>query len=343
VELFVQQNADLQAELNMLQQTISDADAVVFDSKASLFKEEFTALQENLLLYVDGELSATDKLNTEKLLQADTAAGKELALLQQTKLQPDTALIFANKKVLYRKERARVIDFPWRRIAVAAILLGFGTWATIAFINTDKTGTGKFATNTPAKTNSTKQVENGATQGVQQQQAAVAGSNDVTASTKDVVKPTTQKNNLPVVANKAQQNTTEQKGDNTTTVQNDNKKGSNNLPKPYFENINKDERNKDAVAIVTPVNPATEIRPAVKIPVVETKSDLAKEVVVNGYALNANFTESDDANTVSPDNNKGKKSKLGGLIRKVKRLVDRNTNTTNGNSVQIAGFDIAIK
>src|SRR6185369_10739699 len=125
VELFVRENADLEEELNMLQQTVFNADAVVFDNKTSLLKEEITALQENLLLYIDDELDTAGKLNTEKLLKADGAANKELALLRQTKLQPDTAIFFANKKILYRKERTRVIDLPWRRIAVAAILLGF--------------------------------------------------------------------------------------------------------------------------------------------------------------------------------------------------------------------------
>jgi hypothetical protein len=81
------------------------------------------------------------KLNTEKLLQADYNALKELGLLQQTKLQPET-IVFADKRSLYRKERGRVIDLPWRRIAAAAVLIGFGTWATISFMKTNKTGTG---------------------------------------------------------------------------------------------------------------------------------------------------------------------------------------------------------
>ncbi|MEI9957930.1 MAG: hypothetical protein WDM90_16880 [Ferruginibacter sp.] len=70
VELFVQENTDLKEELNLLQQTVFNADAIIFDNKHSLIKEEVSALQENLLLYIDGELSAADKLSTEKIIKS---------------------------------------------------------------------------------------------------------------------------------------------------------------------------------------------------------------------------------------------------------------------------------
>lgn len=344
VELFVQENADLEEELNMLQQTVFNADTVVFDNKTSLLKKEITALQENLLLYVDDELNAADKLNTEKLLEANVTANKELALLRQTKLQPDTAIVFANKKILYRKKSGRVIDLPWRRIAVAAILLGFGTWATVTFIKTDKTGIGKDATADRIKTNTPTQIEKTVTPVLPTQQQDAATTNTATANAKDAVKQAAQKNNTPAVANKAKQNIPEQRDDNNDVAQKEIKKPNNNLPKSYLENINNDQRNKNIDASVTLTNTTIEtIKPAVKIPFVEPQSDKSKDATVNGYALNANYTESDDANNLSQDDNKGKKTKLGGFIRKVKRLVDRNTNVTNGNGVQIAGFDIAIK
>src|ERR1043165_450552 len=71
VEIFVQNNTDLKEELSMLQQTVFDADTIFFDNKSSLLKEDITALQENLLLYIDDELKPADKLNTEKLIQTD--------------------------------------------------------------------------------------------------------------------------------------------------------------------------------------------------------------------------------------------------------------------------------
>ena len=104
VEVFVQENADLKEELLMLQQTIFNSATVVFENKHTLLKEEITPLQENLLLYIDGELNAAAKLNMQQLLAADAAANKEFIVLQQTKLQADTAIVFPDKKTLYKKE-----------------------------------------------------------------------------------------------------------------------------------------------------------------------------------------------------------------------------------------------
>ena len=37
-----------------------------------------------------------------------------------------------------------------------------------------------------------------------------------------------------------------------------------------------------------------------------------------------------------------KRTKLGGFIRKVKRMVERNTNIKTDNGIKVAGFDIAL-
>jgi len=50
VDVFVQENPDLQMELALLQQTVVKADNMVLDKKDWLYmQEEITALQENLL------------------------------------------------------------------------------------------------------------------------------------------------------------------------------------------------------------------------------------------------------------------------------------------------------
>jgi anti-sigma factor RsiW len=333
VELFVQENADLKEELNMLQQTVISADAIVFD-KTSLLKQEFAALQENLLLYVDDELNTADKLSFEKLLKTDTAANKELALLQQTKLQPDTAIVFANKKILYRKEEGKVVGMPWRRMAAAAVVIGFGIWATVSLNSTNKATEATVATATEVKTTVPKQpANNSATNTVQTPQQMVAP-----ATAENVIKQAPQKNNLPA-NNKVQQNTPQQTNDDVIAVQREQKRPSNNLPKPDYNNFNKAGSNETIIASVTPVNEATDNKNSGnKTSVAELNND-----VVNGYALQTNFTESnaDKDNFTEEDN--AKKTKLGGFFRKVKRLVERNTNVKTGNGIKVAGFDIAIK
>jgi len=340
VELFVRENLDLEEELNMLLQTVVNADAVSFDDKASLLKEEFTALQENLLLYIDNELSTHEKSNTEKALQANYSALKELGILQQTKLQPET-IVFADKSSLYRKEKGRVVGLPWKRIAAAAILLGFGTWATISFINSNKTEVVEVAgTGSETKPVTTNQQPNTTT--IAHQPAIVIDSNTSTATAAQVKQP--QQKNNPAVNNKEQKNIPQQKNNDITVAGKGIRKPSNNLPKP-LENINNPQRNKDYTASVTPIENATDQKYSGNnnIYVAESKYKPNTDGIVNGYALNANYTEGDADNDLSPEDDKGKKPKLGGFFRKVKRLVERNTNVTNGNGIKVAGFDIAIK
>ncbi len=345
VELFVQENADLKEELHLLQQTVFNADAVAFENKDSLLKEEITAEQQNLLLYLDDELSATDKLNTEKLLLAGTAANKELLLLQKTKLQPDTAIVFANKKVLYRKESGKVVGLPWRRIAAAAILLGFGTWATISFIKTNKPGEVNIAGKTEIKSTVPDVIATPATtlpEVAAQQQKTTAKINTTATNTAgaNTTKEPTQKNNPVYKINLPQQ-----KEDNIIVAKDGNKNPTNNLPKPVYEIINKEESNKNDVASVISTDTAIDkINSGNKISGAALNKKITNEAA-DTYALNTKFTESNaeennDDKILYMDEDRVKKTKLGGFFRKVKRMVERTANIKTGNSIKVAGFDI---
>jgi hypothetical protein len=347
VEVFVQENADLKEELLMLQQTIFNSDAVVFENKQSLLKEEITPLQENLLLYIDNELSAAGKLNMQQLLVADAAASKEFTVLQQTKLQADTAIVFPNKKILYRKEKGRVVGMPWFRIAAAAILLGFGTWATVSVVNniTKAGDANDVAQKTDTKT--TPVVSNTATTTEQGEKNNNTNKNTAVVNNAGTINTVSKKNNQ-VVQNNVQQILPVQKDNNTIALEKQNKKPSNNLPQPVYNNFNNSERNKTEIAFVPPTERANiDINSGKKVEVAQ-QVDKANTEVLNGYALNTNFTQGNDEESnndkvlyMKEDN--VKKSKLGGLFRKVKRLVERNANIKTGNGIKIAGFDIAIK
>lgn len=146
VELFIEQNPDLAAELDALREAVLLPEpAITFEHKNSLYKQEKEALtqeccEEQFLLYIDNELTEEGRRKVEAFVQQYPEQQVQLALLQQTVLASDP-VVFANKKVLYRKERERrIIPFAWSRLAVAAALLGVTATAGWWFLNREEKG-----------------------------------------------------------------------------------------------------------------------------------------------------------------------------------------------------------
>ncbi len=343
VEIFVAENADLKAELQLILQTVFNADDVVFENKAILLKEEISPLQEQLLLYADNELNAGDKQKIQELLNSNADVAEEFTVLQQTKLQPDTTIVFANKKILYQKAEGRVVRIGWLRVAAAAVLLGLGTWATFTLIK-PAAPINESVVNAATQKNTVAPVNNNAStaaQAIQQQPSVITKQNNTAAVQQhnSAAANSTLPENNTQIERTIKQNAPQQKTDNNAIA---NKKPSNNLPEPLYNNINKTDRNETAIVNVQSIENATD-------KVNSGKTDLVASVTkpnteaVNGYAINASFiadnANGDDENV---EEEKTKRTKLGGFIRKVKRLVERNTNTKAGNSIKVAGFDIAL-
>ena len=136
VELFVQQNPDLEEELVMLKQSrLIPDDSIVFDKKHLLMKEENASHSSNhsfinlnnyeqwLIMYVDDELTQRKNWLLKDLHRLTQHVQQELDLFQQTKLQTEE-IVFPDKEVLYRREKTvRVISIQWWRVAVAAVLI----------------------------------------------------------------------------------------------------------------------------------------------------------------------------------------------------------------------------
>ena len=136
VELFVQENPDLEEELVMLKQSrLIPDDSIVFDNKHLLMKEEkmqyssdpsvinLNNYEQWLIMYVDDELNAEERASVEKFASAHQHILQEFDLFQQTKLELEE-IAFPNKEVLYRKEKVvRVISMQWWKVAVAAVLI----------------------------------------------------------------------------------------------------------------------------------------------------------------------------------------------------------------------------
>ena len=359
VEVFVQANPDLEEELLMLQQSIVLPDVVSFDTKQSLLKEEsITALQESLLLLADDELPETEKNKLLSLLSTDAIAAKEWDILQQTKLQPDDAVVFADKSSLYRKEPAEVVRMKWWRVAAAAIFIGLGIWGGLmVYNNSFKKTTGK---DEIAKGNDNdKQQQPIAKQDVTTPAGPVA--NDIkvqkenNATQQQVAVATPQKNTVTQkIASKKEQvikdNNEEDKvipkEEIAVINEKELKKPSNNLPTPLYNNINNEQRNKNTIAAVPykseDAGNDSQNGKALAGNELQNKLKGTDNVTTNPIAKNAVYNENENASFINTDTKK--RSKLGGFLRKVTRVITRTTNSSGGDgkSVKIAGFDIAI-
>ena len=362
VEVFVQENPDLQIELALLQDTVMSADDIVLDKKDWLYmEEEITALQENLLLYADEELNGADKKTIEAVLATDKTAQTEWAVLQQTKLQPDMAVVFADKQSLYRKEPARVLAFTWWRVAAAAVLLGFGIWTGISVYknsSTTKTDTDEFAN---SKNTNPAVIKNNTDSG----NTTVTDRPDEKSVTENITSTTTTKNiddrvteNIKSADEKINNQNLVYPKENTTVKNSNNKKPGNNLPKPALQNINSNGSNEVTVQNVLPSNSnsnkvsgnndaVVKITPGENRTVIEdiNNSKTDPNNITALQVVNTNKTTADENNNryLNVDDDKQKRTTLGGFLRKAKRVLERNTNVKTGEGIIIAGFEIALK
>jgi hypothetical protein len=143
-----------------------------------------------------------------------------------------------------------------------------------------------------------------------------------------------------------------------TVQNNDNKKPDNNLPKPALQNINNSVSNETIVKTVLPSNNNSSSRVSgnneavVKLTPKENKT-IAETVSTNKTdpnntalaVVNTNKAADgeNDSRYLNVDDDKQKRSTLGGLLRKAKRVLERNTNVKTGDGIKIAGFEIALK
>ena len=362
VDVFVQKNPDLLMELQMLQQTVVQADDIVLDKKDWLFMEEsVSTLQENLLLYADDELTHADKKSIEALLATDKTARAEWSILQQTKLQPDTTIEFAGKQSLYRTEGARVIGITWWRVAAAAVLLAFALWAGVSvYKNNFNTVAGKdgLVNNNKIKNTQTKNATsvNEATAEIQPTEKITPENNVIAVDQKpqpDQKMGISKKNEE--INNKPDNKITKENIVKQTTST---KKPNNNLPKPYFENINKATSNETTAASVIPENNKISKVSGNSTEVVRTnpKENTGNSIVTE---LNKNKTdestaailvankkitdENNNLRYLNVDDDKEKRTAFSGFLRKAKRMIERTTNVKTGDGIKVAGFEIALK
>jgi hypothetical protein len=250
--------------------------------------------------------------------------------------------------------------------AVAAALLGAGLFVGISLVSKSDPGkeaqTIATATQTKGKEKNTNYVKSPAPKEQDTQKASLAG-ND---TRKNIAAPSV--SNIAVVQPQQKKTVTgsshnlnnDSKNVAVTNQQKPVIKETNNLPKPYFENINNPKSNENNSTAVhnnkeqkLQKNEPQNLEIAMLEPAQSTSKPLtAPDVNIlsempNSFAKSASLSisepETNDNHILFMNEEKVNRSKFSGFIRKVKRIITRNANIKTGNGIKIAGFEIASK
>ena len=341
VEAFIAEHTDLHEELMQLQDAVLPADDLVFDGKADLLKSEAEdKLTEKLLLHIDGELSATEAYEADKMIAANVALQTEWNILRSTKLDASEKIIFTEKHLLYRKERDNVVIGRFARWAVAAALLGFGFFAAVSIINNNKTPEApSVATNTtPEKNNSTKIVTKETaqplnnTEGLAEQKNSVADKQNIAKQADKIQQPIIDKNNNnSFVKSTAPVN----KKEPIVATQN-----ATNNEQPVLLVANKKNQQLEKISPERAENELAITAPKKRAEIID------KNILIpdnNSFASTASLTSEPNNDRILYMNEEDvSNSKAGSFFRKLKRTVERKTKIKTGNNLKIAGFEIAL-
>lgn len=325
VENFIKENPDLQEEFKLLGETrFTPDDHVQIKEKEFLLNNSFiniTNYEEQLLNYIDDEVTADEKKEVEKFVNQYSAVKQELALLQKTKLQPEAEIAFPDKSVLYRREeKVRVISMTWFRVAVAAAIIFIAGFATFRIVQTNNKG-GEVVTTTPKKSNSP--IDSLIDSPINEPLNAKLNQG-IPSVQPDIKK----KNQKPVIENKI-----------ANTIASNKIENKNNLPK---------ERKINDKPIVDPNESKGDIA---FIPKANNK---AQEFESNNTIIdNPSVTKSSPISFAKVDesgydDNLGKKEK-GGIkefLRKTTRVFERRTKiqtTTDDNKLLLGAFAVSLK
>ena len=340
VEDFAAANADLQHELDALKQTMLPKDEMAFEEKNSLYRSLVIdeSLQEKLLLKIDDELPKTEFAFVNAAIANDEMAGREYAQLQQTKLDTSEKILFADKHLLYRKEKDNVVIGRFLRWAAAAVILGFGIFFGISVLN--KTHLQDTAAVKAPSTLNVPGTKKAATNKSPDMAAIKQPGQPVKVPVENAGKETAVAKNSTVIPKKSDRDIVKDILNNNTDPRNIKtpeqspvlvKKGNDHVPlqKALVEDPGQQ------LALITPKEKLKVVAP------------LDNNIVPleNSYAKNASFNE-DDRNQnkiLYMDEDNVKRSAAGGLFRKVKRFVERTAKIKTGNTLRIASFELAAK
>lgn len=359
VETFAATTPELQAELEVMLMTVLPQEPEVFINKSILFKtKESGNLQENMLLHLDTELAPQAIKQLDESLAAHPEFAAEYEIFKKTKLDPNDRIEFPYKAGLYKHSEPRVIYMRWAKMAVAAVLVAAGLYTGARFINENDSNNQESATTAriltpipadsqipaPAKVddiaNTTTRDDAGSTPAVTQpaNNATIAAparnNNTATASVAGGIKQQSAAVGVkePVLLN----------GD----VKKNNPPGNDMAHLATPAPGNKDKLPETLIRINDKAIAALINQPGQKTiePIVD--KDLTPRKNTDNNARIAMLDDELNRNNnhiLLLNEEKLTRSKTGGLLRKIKRVVERNTINKSGDEIHIAGFSFAVK
>ena len=322
VEVFVNENPEFKEEFCMLKLTINLPDEEIkLADKSFLYKNESSILinennyEEVFVRYHDNELSEKEKFETENFVaqHANLKAGFEL--IGKARLAPDLLIVYPDKKELYRKEKSGTVVsmMIWRYVA-AAVLIGFGLWISIPYFTHHALNVPVTAHVNPMK-KSAPVTEKSTTKEAKKETAELASSsvnkekNDFSKQDQKVDKPMMKQNkNVAVVKSQVKTETP-------------------SLTKPI------QQLKKEPIEVVAMKTEAEHVEESVgsKLPGEDESKTAIKKIepqIQTNYSKTVTYNP--DA-SVNNDNyvfydvpaEQFNKTKVGGFLKKVKRIVER--------------------
>src|SRR6185437_117539 len=324
VEVFVKENPEFREEFCMLKLTINIPDGEIkLEDKTFLFKNESSFLidknnyEEVFVQYHDNELSEKEKLETENFVAQHPGLKSDFDLIGKARLSPETSIVYPDKKDLYRKEKSgKVVPIIWWRYAAAAILIGFGLWISAPYFTHHETKTPLVAQSIPVK-KSEPLTKNIVPEKLNEKKSQVASSsikeNNFSREEKSNAKPIVKhllKSDNQIAKNKRKI-----------------KNLSNNLT---LEKLNLKEEGQ-SIAINAPVKNITAPTDSYKNSIAQNEAKVVTEKIEpenKNYSKTISYTNistADNDNYVFYDvpAREFRKTKVGGFLKKVRRVVER--------------------
>jgi hypothetical protein len=329
VLMFVKNNKDLEQEFRIIHHTISRPDMnLELSDKSFLFRSSQTSFinetnyEEIFVLYHDNELSENEKLETREFLSLHKELQAEFDLIGLARLTPESAAVFPGKKILYKKERAgKVVPVIFWRMLAAAVFIGFGLWIMNIYFQKPVKSNQTMVQSSPLKSTTPKIEKNivpekKPLETVAQPSETTSTNSGTTVNNKKGKQPIFQKNNAG----------------------NDIAKNNSKALKTHEEIITRVPSQKISDKIIAPINDMKDISANEILPIgkIGPSEELAQNITRNNETIEPVTEAKNISYLPDADNNndnyvfydvttdKFKKTKVGGFLKKVRRVVERN-------------------